>query len=246
MACSTMMYDAFPGKRDISLANPYYYHAENAQADGSQMKNGFRYGGTDTRWMTQPFGVASSQPQIYNCPSQTGYFPSPCPVGSPESQQHSPKQMSPTVQGDQFTYSPQQSLQSQRHHVQRYAPYSLSDRQPYYPSCSREQRVPNGIVSPDTVASSEPLPFGLPGLGSPREGSKPSLHGLMGNAEAAQKQQLRCGDGAASLARRFQSDDEISHSDDFFGCGRAEHTLQSFDQQQCTFGVRRLTICGRT
>ena len=37
MACSTMMYDAFPGKRDISLANPYYYHAENTQADGNQV-----------------------------------------------------------------------------------------------------------------------------------------------------------------------------------------------------------------
>lgn len=32
-----MMYDAFPGKRDLSLANPYYYHAETTQVDTHQV-----------------------------------------------------------------------------------------------------------------------------------------------------------------------------------------------------------------
>lgn len=216
------------------------------------MKNGFRYGSSDARWMTQPFAAAASQPQIYNCAPQTGYYPSHCPVGSPDSQQHSPKQLSPSIQGDQFRYStPQQSshgpASSPHHHPQRYAPYSFGDRQPYYPSCSREQRVPNGLISPDTVATAEPLPFSLPSLGSPRDISKPPNLGLLGAAEASQKQQLRCnGGGAVSLARRFQSDDEISHDDDLFGCGRAEHTLQPYEQQQCAFGVSKFTILWST
>eukprot|EP00118_Oscarella_pearsei_P024818 m.306868 g.306868 ORF g.306868 m.306868 type:complete len:524 (+) comp41655_c0_seq1:303-1874(+) len=252
MACSTLMYggDNFAAKRDVSLANPYYYHAENvhaaaaaaaavASADPPQVKPNFQYGSPEPRWMPQPFvsgpAVTPGHTQIYNCPSQSSYFASPPPPPPPACSIGSPGDGtaigSPTIpaigsnsaiSADHFRCG---TTNFQPRHGRRFMPYEVGHRAPYLPSCSAA-----GHRSPDSES------YQTPTMISPKESGlcPPSLGSSSGDGPHHLQHYHRTSESSALGRRIVDSEEEIGQDDDLVfssaGGGSAHALAAAFGQ----------------